>query len=255
MNKNVLLKIEYDGTNFYGWQKQIDKRTVQGEIEKALSYIAKKDINISGTSRTDRGVHAYGQCASFNWDVNIPTEKLPYILNNSFSGGKNNNEKQGDIRILSAKDMDESFNARFSAKGKTYRYDILNNEKGNIFHRNYAYYVKGSLDMDNILKASKYLIGTHDFKSFEASGGSPRETTVRTISDIRIVKDNDIISIYITGDGFLYNMVRIIIGTLVEIGLGKINADNMLTIVETKNRIAAGPTAPPQGLYLLKVIY
>jgi len=255
MRKNILIKIEYDGCNFYGWQKQLGLRTVQGEIEKALSFVAGEEINIAGTSRTDRGVHAYGQCASFQWDVNIPTEKIPYILNNMFSGGKNNREKQGDIKIVSATEVNSDFHARFSSRGKTYRYDILNNKSGDIFLRNYLYHIDKNLDVNKMIKASEYLIGTHDFKSFEASGGTPRETTIRTISDISIETNNDIISIYVTGDGFLYNMVRIIVGTLVEIGLEEKNIIDMKNIIDAKSRIAAGHTAPPQGLYLLEVIY
>ena len=255
MDKNILLTIEYDGTDFYGWQRQKDKRTVQGEIESALSKIAGREISISGTSRTDRGVHALGQCASFIWDINIPTEKLPYILNNAFSGGKNNIKRQGDIRIVTAKDVNMNFHARFDARGKTYRYDILNRKQSDIFLRNYVYYIEKPINLELVCEAAKVLVGTHDFKSFEAAGGTPRETTIRTISDISIVPHDDIISFYITGDGFLYNMVRIIMGTLVEVGFGLKEAEDIIKILDAKNRIAAGHTAPPQGLYLEKVIY
>ena len=138
MGKNVLIKIEYDGTNFSGWQKQPRARTVQGEIEHVLKYIAMEDVNIHGTSRTDAGVHALGQCASFDWNSNMPVEKLPEVMNRRFgAGGTGRSGAPGDIRILSAEVMDDDFHARYSCKGKTYRYLI--DKTGDIFRRNLAF--------------------------------------------------------------------------------------------------------------------
>ena len=256
MGKNVLIKIEYDGTNFSGWQKQPHQRTVQGEIEHVLKYIAMEDVPIHGTSRTDAGVHALGQCASFDWNSNMPVEKLPEVMNRRFgAGGTGRSGAPGDIRILSAEVMDESFHARYSCKGKTYMYLI--DKTGDIFRRNLAFQYPEAcnLDIGEMRRAAAYIVGTHDFKCFETSGGTPRETTVRTVSALDITEDDDTIRLEITGDGFLYNMVRIITGTLVEVGDGRKKADDLPGIIESRSRANAGFTAPPQGLYLKEIYF
>lgn len=254
MNKNILLKIQYDGTNFHGWQRQPGQRTVQGEIEHVLTYLAGRKISINGTSRTDRGVHALGQCASFEWDFPLPTEKLPFILNKRFgAGGIGRSGAPGDIRILEAREMPPDFHARFSCRGKTYRYII--ERDGDIFRRNMVYQLSEKLDLDLMREGAQHIIGTHDFKSFEASGGNPRETTIRTISDLQIHGDGNQIVIEVTGDGFLYNMVRIMVGTLVEIGTGKRPPEEVTDILAAQDRQKAGFTAPPQGLYLKEIYF
>ncbi len=254
MKKNILLRIQYDGTNFKGWQRQPNQRTVQGEIERVLSYLAGKEISINGTSRTDRGVHALGQCASFLWDFPLPTEKLPFILNRRFgAGGIGRRDAPGDIRILEAREMPPEFHARFSCKGKTYRYII--DRDGDIFRRNMVYQLEDELDIDQMRMAANYLVGTHDFKSFEAAGGQPRETTVRTISDFSLNEQGTQTVLEVTGDGFLYNMVRIMVGTLVEVGIGKRTPDSIPRILESQDRKQAGFTAPPQGLYLKEIYF
>jgi len=254
MDKNILLVIQYDGTNFHGWQKQPGLRTVQGEIEHVLRYLAGHEIPINGTSRTDKGVHALGQCASFIWDNPIPTEKLCPILNRRFgAGGIGRNGASGDIRILEAKEMPADFHARFSCRGKTYRYII--ERDGDIFRRNMVYLYAEALDHEAMRDAARYIVGTHDFKSFEASGGIPRETTVRTISDLTIRDEGSRTVIEVTGDGFLYNMVRILTGTLVEVGIGKRKPEEVRDIIEAKDRTRAGFTAPPQGLYLKEIYF
>ena len=254
MEKNILLKIQYDGTNFRGWQRQPGQRTVQGEIEHVLQYLAGREISINGTSRTDRGVHALGQCASFVWDFPLPTEKLPFILNKRFgAGGIGRSGAPGDIRILEAREMPPDFHARFSCRGKTYRYIIERN--GDIFRRNMAFQLADSLDHAAMREGAKFIVGTHDFKSFEASGGNPRETTVRTISDLTIEEEGDRTVIEVTGDGFLYNMVRIMVGTLVEVGTGKRTPDQIRCILDGSDRQLAGFTAPPQGLYLKEIYF
>ena len=253
---NVLVKIEYDGTNFSGWQKQPEGRTVQGEIEYVLRFIAGEEVLIHGTSRTDAGVHALGQCASFEWTSNMPVEKLPEVMNRRFgAGGLGRSGAAGDIRILSAEIMPEDFHARYSCKGKTYRYVI--DKTGDIFRRNYAYQFEdaGRLNLGRMKEAAEHIIGTHDFKCFETAGGTPRETTVRTISELTISENETEIIIEVTGDGFLYNMVRIIVGTLVEVGLGKKEACNLVGIIESRNRSNAGFTAPPNGLYLKEIYF
>ena len=234
MAKNVLIKIEYDGTNFSGWQIQPEARTVQGEIEHVLKYIAGHDVHIHGTSRTDAGVHALGQCATFDWDSNMPVEKLPEVMNRRFgAGGEGRSGAPGDIRILSADVMPEDFHARYSCKGKTYRY----------------------LDVDIMREAASHIIGTHDFKCFETAGGTPRESTVRTVSALDITDGESSITIEITGDGFLYNMVRIIVGTLIEAGEGRRTAASVAEAIESRDRSKAGFTAPPQGLYLKEIYF
>lgn len=253
---NVLIRIEYDGTNFSGWQKQPEGRTVQGEIEYVLKFIAGEDVLIHGTSRTDAGVHALGQCASFEWTNNMPVGKLPEVMNRRFGvNGTGRSGAPGDIRILSAEVMPEDFHARYSCKGKTYRYVI--DLTGDIFRRNHAYQFEeaGKLDIDSMRAAAEHIIGTHDFKCFETAGGTPRETTVRTISALTVERQENEIVVEITGDGFLYNMVRIIVGTLCEVGLGKRTPDSLAEIIESRDRQNAGFTAPPQGLYLAKIYF
>jgi tRNA pseudouridine38-40 synthase len=267
MEKNILLTIEYDGSEFSGWQKQPDRPTVQGYLEKVLSDLLKREIALSGTSRTDAGVHARGQKASFRTDINIPTERLALVINNILCGHEKGAFALSPVKIVSAEERPLDFHARFDSKGKKYIYRIRNSKETDIFMRNYMYHVAAPLDMDAMKTAAGYIVGTHDFKSFEASGGTPRETTVRTIFDIDIkeniyridnVNDGDIgrdIELHVSGDGFLYNMVRIITGTLVDIGTGRIPLYDMKKILEAKNRSKAGHTAPPYGLYLAEVYY
>lgn len=256
MSKNVLIKIEYDGTNFSGWQIQPEVRTVQGEIEHVLKYIAGEKVHIHGTSRTDAGVHALGQCANFEWKSNMPVEKLAEVMNRRFgAGGEGRSGAPGDIRIISAEQVPEDFHARYSCKGKTYRYVI--DKSGDIFRRNISYQYPGAedLDIEEMRKAASYIVGTHDFKCFESSGSTPRESTVRTVSDLDIFEDDESIIIEVTGDGFLYNMVRIIVGTLVEAGAGKRTPESVRDAIESRDRSKSGFTAPPQGLYLKEIYF
>ena len=256
MGQNVLIKIEYDGTNFSGWQIQPDARTVQGEIEHVLKYIAGEDVHIHGTSRTDSGVHALGQCATFDWNCNMPVEKLAEVMNRRFgAGGEGRSGAPGDIRIISAEVVDDDFHARYSCKGKTYRYII--DKTGDIFRRNQALQYPGAdeLDIEAMRKAAEHIVGTHDFKCFETAGGTPRETTVRTISSLEISEDAESVIIEVTGDGFLYNMVRIITGTLIEAGAGKRTPESVRDAIESKDRSKAGFTAAPQGLYLKEIYF
>lgn len=250
--KNVLLTISYDGTNFSGWQKQPNRRTVQGEIEKALTTLCNTDITINGTGRTDAGVHAWGQCANFKGEFGIPVERIKDALNNLLGTGRRAIVPR-DIFIKNVSLVPEDFHARFSATEKTYVYRIRNHPRMDIFQRNYCYQVTAPLDLKLMIEGSKLLEGRHDFKSFQASGGEEKETTVRTINHIEIESKDDFITIAVTGDGFLYNMVRIIVGTLVELGKGNILPSQITDILEAKDRQLAGPTAPAQGLYLAEV--
>lgn len=256
MEKNILLTVEYDGTDFFGWQRQPDVRTVQGEIEKVLSVICARKIEINGVSRTDAGVHALDQKATFSADFAIPVDKIAEVANNLLGGGKKPARQPSDVRIISAEEVPADFHARFSSVGKTYRYLINNSPEPDIFMRNRCYHVQQNLDVDAMIEAAAFVTGEHDFASFQAAGGNERETTVRTVYDLSIYGSaGDYITMEITGDGFLYNMVRIIAGTLVDAGLGKIPAASLKDILEAKDRTKAGHTAPARGLYLAKVYY
>jgi tRNA pseudouridine38-40 synthase len=255
--KNVLLTIAYDGTDFCGWQKQPGQRSVQGEMERVLSMICSQPIKINGTSRTDAGVHAYGQRANFTADFSIPTEKIPLVANGIFASAASGKSRKtsGDVAILAAEEMPTGFHARFNAIGKKYIYKISNTSKPDPFERNYCYQVSKPLDIEAMNQAAAHLIGTKDFKCFQAAGGKELESTVRTIYGARLVSSGDSIELEITGDGFLYNMVRIIVGTLVDIGAGRKRPEDMTEIIAGKDRRLAGHTAPPQGLYLAEVYY
>ena len=207
-----------------GRNNRID-RLCRDTLKKYCRTFSKREIALSGTSRTDAGVHARGQKASFRTDINIPTERLALVINNILCGYEKGAFALSPVKIVSAEERPLDFHARFDSKGKKYIYRIRNSKETDIFMRNYMYHVAAPLDMDAMKTAAGYIVGTHDFKSFEASGGTPRETTVRTIFDIDIkeniyridnVNDGDIgrdIELHVSGDGFLYNMVRIITGT------------------------------------------
>ena len=251
---NLLLKIAYDGSGFHGWQRQPGLRTVQGVLEEKLEYIVRAPVQIEGTSRTDAGVHALGQCATLRGDFGIPADRIPLALNNLLS----------DIAILSAEEKPEGFHARFSAAGKTYAYRFAVSPPNEIFLRNYACILAKSPNIDKMNEAAKYLEGTHDFACFRAAGGAEPESTVRTIFAARITKGTgkdpagapyETVESEVTGDGFLYNMVRIIAGTLAEVGSGKIRPEEIADIIAAKDRALAGPTAPPGGLYLKEVYF
>lgn len=256
MEKNILLTIAYDGADFSGWQRQPDKPTVQGHLESTLSSLFKKEIILNGTSRTDAGVHALGARASFKAELGLPTEKIPMVVNNALCGREKGPFAIAPIRILDAAEMPMDFHARFDCKGKKYIYKISNTKEVDVFSRNYVYHVDRPLDVEAMKQCAMILKGTHDFKSFESSGGNPRETTVRTIFDIEVTgTTGGQIEISVSGDGFLYNMVRIITGTLVDMGHGKIAPEDMMNIIKAEDRTKAGHTAPPYGLYLAEVYY
>ena len=188
MERNILLTIEYDGSGFSGWQRQPHVRTVQGEIEEALSRICGCEIQINGTSRTDAGVHALGQRASFKGDFGIPTENIRPALNNILAGGGRYGAVLGDIRIIEAAEVGADFHARFDARGKKYRYIIENKKYGDIFRRKYCYNVDKPLDEEAMKKAAQAVTGTHDFASFQSAGGQPRLTTVSDRSHSRHIQ-------------------------------------------------------------------
>lgn len=253
--RNLLLTIAYDGTEFSGWQRQPGRATVQGELERVLTSICGREVKIDGTSRTDAGVHAYGQRASFKGEFGIPTDKLAMVANHKMAGGKRGRSASGPIRITRVQEMPLDFHARFDAKGKTYIYKLCSSPEPDVFGRNYCYQIGQPLDIEAMKAAAKEMEGTHDFQCFQASGGEERLTTVRTIYKLEIRPDGENTDIVVTGDGFLYNMVRIITGTLVEVGMGKMAPGQLAQIIKSGDRQEAGHTAPPQGLYLARVYY
>ncbi len=249
--RNILLTIRYDGTDFHGWQRQPGGlRTVQGTIEEALTKLVRSDtlISVEGTGRTDAGVHALGQCATVQLpDGGIPTERLAFALSNMLPD---------DIEIVSAEERPAGFHARFDAAGKTYVYRLLASDTYDMFRRKYCWQVKPGLSLSAMREAAAFLEGTHDFAAFQSAGGEEKETTVRTIFEIAVEElPEERIDIAVTGDGFLYNMVRILVGTLVETGYGKRDPADMPALLESKDRDRAGQTAPARGLYLKKVYF
>lgn len=243
--RNIKLIIEYDGKGFNGWQKQPDKLNIQGEIEKAIEEITGEKVDLTASGRTDAGVHSLGQTANFKTESKIPIEKFAKAINSRL---------KKSVVIKSAEEVDERFHSRYSVKSKTYRYIINNSENGTAIYRGLEYHVPMKLDYEKMNEAIKYFIGEHDFKAFKASGTSSK-SSVRTILDGSVRKEDERIIIEITGTGFLYNMVRIISGTLLEVGLGKIKPEEITDIINSQDRIKAGKTLPAHGLYLLEVNY
>ncbi len=241
----VAMLVEYDGTCYAGWQRQKNAVTVQEKIEDALETIGKGHVNVFGAGRTDSGVHARGQCAHFEIDATIPAEKYMFILNTLLPE---------DIRITKSWEADEDFHCRFSAKGKRYIYRIFNAQYSSALMGRFTCFVPEKLDLQKMRDASQHIKGTHDFASFCAAGGSAK-TTVRTITRLDVVKNGNIIEIIVEGNGFLYNMVRIIAGTLIEVGKGKRTIQSVFDAVEGKDRTSAGATADARGLTMDEVFY
>ena len=244
--RNIKLIIEYDGKDFNGWQKQPNKLNIQGEIEKAIERITGEKVDLMASGRTDAGVHAIGQVANFKTNSNIPIGKIPIALNTNL---------KKSIIIKSAEEVEERFHSRLNCKRKTYRYIINNSKYGTAIYRNLETHIPMKLNIKKMQEAVKYFEGEHDFKAFKASGTSSK-SSVRTIYKAEVIqKENEKIYIELTGSGFLYNMVRIISGTLVDVGLGKIEPEEIENIIKSQKRENAGKTLPPQGLYLVKVEY
>ena len=241
--KRILLTVEYDGTAYSGWQRQINGLAVQQVLEEALACACGHPVTVTGSSRTDAGVHALMQMVHFDTDSTIPPEKYPFVLNNILPP---------DIRVQAGREVPAGFHARFLSSGKTYTYRILNRRHAGAMQRNLCWHVPVSLDINSMKKAVSDLVGTHDFRAFEASGGTAK-STVRTLDRAELDADNGNITIIVSGNAFLYNMVRIIAGTLVEIGLGKLQPDAFRRAFESGSRLDLGMTAPPSGLELTEV--
>lgn len=239
--KRVMLVVAYDGSDCYGWQLQPGRRTVESELNLALSELLKEEIQVTGASRTDSGVHALCNVAVFDTASRIPGEKFSYALNQRLPE---------DIRIQSSREVAPDFHPRHCDSRKTYEYRILNREFPLPTKRLYAYFTYTPLDVEKMKRAAEFLVGEHDFASF-CSASSSAVSTVRRIYELTVEKEGDEIVIRVCGNGFLYNMVRIIAGTLMEAGSGRRQPEEMAEILAAKNRCAAGPTAPACGLTLV----
>lgn len=241
--KRVGLVVAYDGTRYCGWQTQPNGITVQGVLNDTLSELLGEKIETIGASRTDAGVHALGNVVVFDTSTRIPGEKISYALNQRLPE---------DIRIQMSEEVEPDFHPRYCDSEKTYEYRILNRQFPVPTERLYSYFYHYKLDVDKMREATSYLIGRHDFASFCGSGAQVK-TTIRTVTGIEVFREGDMVTIRVSGTGFLYNMVRIISGTLIEIGNGQYPPERMQKILDAKDRSAAGPTAPAQGLTLMGI--
>ncbi len=248
MKHNIKLILEYDGSRYDGWQKQGNTdHTIQGKIEAILLKWAGEPIEIHGSGRTDAGVHARGQVANFHVDASVcPDARTAMEYLNQYL--------PEDIRVIEATEAAERFHSRLLATRKTYGYFIETAPKKSVFDRKYVWGLGERLDLHAMREAAGYLIGEHDFKSF-CSNKKMKKSSVRRLDEIRIETRGSRVEIFYTGNGFLYNMVRILTGTLVEVGLGKRRPEEMRGILEALSREAAGMTAPPEGLFLMQVDY
>jgi len=243
--RRILLKIQYDGREFYGWQKQNDKRTVQEELEKALFTLTNEKIDVFASGRTDRGVHALDQAVHFDINTEIPVSKLPEALNNLLPN---------DISVVKAKKVKNGFNARFDIRSKTYKYQVYNAKIKSAVLANESAFVNYDLDIEKMKNAAKLLVGKHNFKGFCCADTKVTDFN-REIFSIEIKKEKKFLCFYVKGNGFLYNMVRIIVGTLIDIGRGNLTEKDIKNALEKGDRSFAGKTMPSEGLFLFKTTY
>lgn len=241
----VKLVVAYEGTNYCGWQIQPNGITIEEVLNENLSQLLGEDIKVTGASRTDAGVHSLGNVAVFDTNTRMPAEKISFALNQRLPE---------DIVVQDSCEVSKDFHPRFSNSIKTYEYRILNRRFALPLERNTSYFYHYPLDVKKMQQAASYLVGEHDFTSF-SSVHAQTNTFVRTIYSLDVSKGNDMISIRVTGNGFLYNMVRIIAGTLVQVGAGMIEPERIEEILEGKDRALAGPTAPAHGLTMIGIEY
>lgn len=243
--KRVKLVVAYDGTNYHGWQVQDNGITIEEVLNRTISELVQEDIKVIGASRTDAGVHACGNVAVFDTESRIPGDKFSFALNQRLPE---------DIRIQECCEVDADFHPRYADTVKTYEYNILNRRFELPSKRLYAAFCYYPMDIERMNQAAAYLVGEHDFKSF-CSAGAQVQTTVRTIYAVNVTKEDDMVHIRITGNGFLYNMVRIIAGTLMQVGTGLMEPEQVKEILEARDRSKAGPTAVAKGLTLVEIRY
>lgn len=250
--RRIMLVVAYDGTNYHGWQIQPSAVTIESELNRAICELTGEDIAVIGASRTDAGVHALGNVAVFDTDSGIPGEKFSYALNRRLPD---------DIVVQRSEEVDKNFHPRHCDCVKTYEYRILNRKFPLPEYRSTSYFYYGNLNVDAMRSAAAFFIGEHDFAGFCASGAQVK-TTVRTIYNLEITQNHlngdalsRLLAIRVTGNGFLYNMVRIIAGTLIEVGKGNIAAEDIAGIIASCDRRMSGPTAPARGLHLTEIRY
>lgn len=243
--KRVKLVVAYDGTNYHGWQVQDNGITIEEVLNRTISELVQEAIKVIGASRTDAGVHACGNVAVFDTESRIPGDKFSFALNQRLPE---------DIRIQESCEVDADFHPRYADTVKTYEYNILNRRFELPSKRLYAAFCYYPMDIERMNQAAAYLVGEHDFKSF-CSAGAQVQTTVRTIYAVNVTKEDDMVHIRITGNGFLYNMVRIIAGTLMQVGTGLMEPEQVKEILEARDRSKAGPTAVAKGLTLVEIRY
>ncbi|HBH62548.1 MAG TPA: tRNA pseudouridine(38-40) synthase TruA [Nitrospiraceae bacterium] len=244
---NFKLVLEYDGRRYNGWQRQTNtRRTLQGTIEHVLHLMTGEKIELHGSGRTDSGVHALGQVANFHTQSQMGLSEIEDYLHKYFPD---------DINLLDIREMPERFHSRLNAKGKKYLYRIWNHpSKNNIFNRGYYYHIKKPLNVEKMKQAADLFTGTKDYRSFTALK-SKNKSTVRTLSNIDILKKDNEITLTLSGDGFLHRMVRVITGTIIQVGLGELSVSDIEEMFKKEQRSAAGFTAPPHALFLVEVIY
>lgn len=245
MKRNIKLTLEYDGTDYCGWQIQPNAKSIQETIERSIKKLTGEVVSVIGSGRTDSRVHALGQVANFSTASTIPIDNFRMALNSVLPA---------DISVKQAEQVEDDFHSRYSAIGKEYKYFIYASKVRSPIKRNYSCFINYSLDTESMAKALECFLGTHDFSGFMSTGSSI-SGTVRTIHEASLIKKDQMIEITLRGNGFLYNMVRIIVGTLIDVGIGKIDVASIGDIIESTNRKRAGATAPAQGLFLSKVFY
>ncbi len=243
--RRAMLTVQYDGTDYGGMQSQPNAPTIQDELQRALAVVLGHDVKLTFASRTDAGVHAMGQVVTFETDRPIPLPNLKRAANDHLPLA---------VNILDVAEVSLQFHPRFDARGKLYSYRILNREAGSPFIARYAWHLPEPLDVEALQEATQWLIGEHDFAAFCAAGSNVKQT-VRTLYRLDCQREGDIIELHFEGDGFLYMMVRIMVGTLVEVAAGRLEPYDVAAILASRDRDQAGPTAPPQGLCLLRIDY
>lgn len=244
--RNIKCRVTYEGTRYQGWQRQESSdNTIQGKLEQLISRMCEEKIEIQGSGRTDAGVHSLGQIINFHTHSEMPVNQMMSYMNQYLPE---------DIGVVEIEEVPERFHSRLNAKGKQYSYRVWNSLIPNVFWRKYSHTVEQNLDLEAMKKAAGYLLGEHDFKSF-TSTKKGKKSTVRTITDINICKEGDMITFTFKGDGFLYHMIRILVGTLLEVGMGSRDAETIPEVISAKDRERAGHLVPGKGLILEKVFY
>lgn len=244
--RNIRMILQYEGTRYQGWQRQSSTdNTIQGKLERLLTKMCGEEIEIHGSGRTDAGVHALGQVANFHTNCEMTTEEMLNYINHYLPE---------DIAVVALSEVAPRFHSRLNACGKHYKYQVINSTIPNVFCRRYALEIPETLDVQAMERAAVYLCGEHDFKSF-TSAKKGKKSTVRRIDEIKITREDDMLTFTFKGSGFLHHMIRILMGTLLQVGKGERSPESIPELIEAKNRELAGPLVPAKGLTLIEVIF